>query len=1154
MGKKETTDDYEAGEPFRKPRRRWLRILLILVVVLGILAWFAPSLIAMSPLFERIVAWATQDVDGTVRVGSASLGWLSPVVLNDVEVLDKQNQPVLRVGQLSGDRRLIDLALDATRLGVFRIEQAQANVSLRRDGTNVEDLLKTILSKPSSGKPLGVTIEVVDAAATIRDNRRGQSWTIEGLSVTAAIPADPALSLEVKAAGRVAQPAKPGTFQVEAVLPGDTKLPGKANFKAEAFPIEIAETVLARFSKVTQCVGRLTGQGTCSWNLSDPANRLTLDANLAVDEAVFGSEALMKADRIRLQRLNAGCAAAWSGEQLAVKRLKADCELGEINGSGTVAVGKFDPEKPADFLKQTYELSGRIDLARLGQMLPGVLQIRNDTRIKTGQLQGSLRSRTSADGADWTVRLETSDLTAAREGRDFTWKQPIAVSGEIALKPNGFVVKQLKCISEFLNIEGEGTLEQLTASGRFDLNQLVAQLEQFVDFQGVRLAGAGQGKLEWKQAAKDAYRAALTIDVREFAFTGPDHQPWLEPTLSVGVLAVAKTDFRTMPDFQEAALVVVTESDRIEAKLAGGKASAESLPLDVHAKGRLERWAPRLKPWVDLESWRAAGAYDVASKIVIRSDRISFDEAKLTVNDLSLTQGALFVREPAVEMHVRGTWDRAKGLLAVPDATLAASAVGLRASDVKATIAADSPFSLAGRLDYQGNVEGMLAWFQRPAVDNRWRVQGLMRGSADVQQAGKTLTATLDTTIDKFTLTPPQGSNQAPFVEPEVRFVAKAEYRADDGSLDIRQFDLGSSTVACKVTGKMADQGQRTVDLNGNLQYDLARLSEFLRPYTGTNLIFAGRGDAPLALRGPTDLAAIRGDTALGWSAGQAYGFRIGPAKTRATLASGVLRTEPIIADLNEGKLNLKPSLRLSPEPMELTIEPGMVAQNVRIDPTMCEGALRYAAPLLSGTTAAEGHFSVELDACRIVFSDFDRSEIAGRFTVHTMQIAAGPLVRELTQLMGLAAQASISKASVVPFYFRDGRIYHQNMELNFSGFAVRTNGSVGRDGSLAVNAEIPIMPRWLGETPLTPALRDQKISIPIAGTFDQPRLDTRAVGQITKQIVGKTAENLLQQGMQNGFQNIFNPQAKPGTGTTPAKPTTPQNTQPLNPLSPFFQ
>src|SRR5262245_8109991 len=87
------------ARPVRKPEParpgRWKRILLGTLAVLALLAWFAPTIIARSPALSWGLAKATAGLDGEAKLQGASLGWLSPVVLEGLTVTDHEGRPML---------------------------------------------------------------------------------------------------------------------------------------------------------------------------------------------------------------------------------------------------------------------------------------------------------------------------------------------------------------------------------------------------------------------------------------------------------------------------------------------------------------------------------------------------------------------------------------------------------------------------------------------------------------------------------------------------------------------------------------------------------------------------------------------------------------------------------------------------------------------------------------------------------------------------------------------------------------------------------------------------------------------------------------------------------------------------------------------------
>ncbi len=80
----------------------------------------------------------------------------------------------------------------------------------------------------------------------------------------------------------------------------------------------------------------------------------------------------------------------------------------------------------------------------------------------------------------------------------------------------------------------------------------------------------------------------------------------------------------------------------------------------------------------------------------------------------------------------------------------------------------------------------------------------------------------------------------------------------------------------------------------------------------------------------------------LRWDAASLYGFRLGPGEIKATMANGVAQIEPLDLAVSGGRIHLAPRLRLAPDPMELTLPKGPLAQQIQVDPGLCALLLKF--------------------------------------------------------------------------------------------------------------------------------------------------------------------------------------------------------------------
>jgi hypothetical protein len=302
------------------------------------------------------------------------------------------------------------------------------------------------------------------------------------------------------------------------------------------------------------------------------------------------------------------------------------------------------------------------------------------------------------------------------------------------------------------------------------------------------------------------------------------------------------------------------------------------------------------------------------------------------------------------------------------------------------------------------------------------------------------------------------------------------------------------------------------------------KLSQLLRSRFGQGIRLAGRRSNPFSYEGPLGGDRATATAAMGWDGADVYGFRTGPGQLEATFSRGIVDFKPLDMELNEGRVRIAPRLRISPEPMELILQPGPLAQKVRINPAMCNSRLAFLIPMLADVASADGHVSIELDSCRIPWSDPAKSEFSGRLTLHDVQLGPGAMTRQLSLALGRDAAARFQREAVVPFQMVQGRIYHKDLELIFPDVTIRTHGSVGLDQTLAIVAEMPMPAAWQSGPATSAAQKNQTLQLPINGTLLRPQVDRRALEAIAQKAVRGAAENILEDQLSRQVDRLFQP------------------------------
>jgi translocation and assembly module TamB len=1119
--------------PLSTPTRRrgflrWLGGSLLAAVLV---IWMLPIIIAHTGLLNWIVGMAASDLKGEVHVGSASLGWFSPIVLGKIEVRDAEKQPLASIAKATGDRSLLKILWNLSNVGRFRIEEPSVHVVVRAGGSNLEDALAAYLtSEDESSTPMDLGLEVVDGKIEVVDAPTQRSWRIERLQLKLTMSADATQPMELETSGETPDPQRPGRFNVALKLASGasaqqpaagTAASGGASdltLRADALPLAMFERLLARMVPDTQLGGYLSSAIECKWSGVQQIDQAAVQGSVTAEDFTLAMPSSLGPDKVQLRQLQTVCTAAWQGDKVQVDRALVTCDLGTVSLVGTLDVGaKATKDLLTAMAHQSYEIDGRLDVAKLARMLPNTLHIQQGTKITSGQVQLAMTSRPGPEGMTWLGRLEGSDLAAVNmAGRRVVWQQPILVTLAAHQTKQGPVVEDLKCESKFLQVQASGTPDDLKAAAGFDLDQLAAQLAELIDLRGIKMAGGGTATFTWKRTVGRPFAATGRMDVQDFQLAIPDQGIQLQENLSVQFSATGQTDFQKQYRLDTATLFVQAAQDRLDARLLEPVADLTQggpWPLHLRMEGQLAQWAPRLKPWIALEDWKPAGSYVLTAQGTGSSQSVEITKAVLAVQQFRVAGHGLNVVEPKLEISADARWDQATGRVDVRRALLSGTNLAVQADKLafvpggQDSAGRVTPASLSANLACRGSLGELQQWTTTAKEPPAWSMAGAFDGIGEIRTTGSAATAGLEISVTNLTLTNQAGKR---IVEPQVRLVAQGDYDTVRSVLQLRSAQLVTEGLVCAVDGSMDAGGKQTaLQLAGNLDYDMEKLAVVFRPYLGSSIRVSGSGRQPLGYRGPFDPAAAQGEAGLGWTSLAAYGFRGGPAVVRASLSGGLVQVEPIAMELNEGRLNLTSAMRLSPA--EVYVTKGSAARQVRIDPEMCANALKFIAPVLADVTQAEGKFSIELDDCRIPLADPAQGALKGRFIVHSVQVGPGPLIRELALLLGRESPAKLTRESVVPFQMANGRIYHEGLELAFPDLTIRTHGSVGLDHTLMIMAEMPVPPKWTaGDARLASALQGQKIAVPVNGTLEKPQLDRRTLDQLTRQFAQKAAANVI--------------------------------------------
>ncbi|MCE5268702.1 MAG: hypothetical protein LLG00_12530 [Planctomycetaceae bacterium] len=1124
-------DEPEKQAEKASPRKpvKWGRVVVLALLLL--LLWLLPAIAAHTPM----LGWAINrfsGLNGTAEIDSASLGWFSPISATGVTVKDKHGKTVASLASLDGDRSLIAIACNYTNLGGFRLHSPKLSVVVREDGSNVEDLLARYLEPkktPAPAKSSGVALrlEVADASMTVVDQTLGHTWQVNKLAASFDLPKDASLPMAVQASLALSGLNPPAKLSAELKY---ASARGEATLNIEQFPLAILRPLANRLiSRGATLTGRLSSNVRASWGGQNSKNGVSGALNL--EGFSLAMPAVLGADIVQLDRLNTAVQASWQADRVEIEKASAECDVASAALVGTIPLGQKEGFSLSSLVRQRQELNARVDLARLAYMLRATLGLKKNTRVDSGQVQVALSSRPGKDGAAWHGQLDATALAATADGQQISWPQPITAVLDAHDTPQGPVVDNLRCQSDFLDVRGAGTPDDFTATLGLNLNQLADRLRQFLSLDGVQLAGRGGGNIRWKRVQQQ-FDAGAQFRLDGFQWTLKDKPAWREDSIAASLTAAGQTDLGDKTRIDAAALTVITPTDQLGANLTAPVTDLKTSPWNIHvdARGGLQNWPGRLAVWLPANTLRRfEGAYNVQIDGVASTDGVTLRQLKATATPLVIDAACVTINEPQAAVGVAGSWDKKSSTLRLDPAVVSTATLAVAANDVVVAMPPDGPTQVAGTLKYQGDLARLKQWLSDPKTASPCRVAGQLSGTAQLRPAAGLLQGEATARVVNLAVIDAAGQQ---FQEPAVSLKAAGQYDSKSQSLALERLELVSSAVAAAAAGRAAPvSGHHEAKVTGQVRYDLERVCGLLRPYIGTTVRLTGQGSSDVWYQGPLAgaeaLAAGQAQAGLRWDQADVGGVLLGRGELKATMQNGAVQVTPLDLSVNQGRVHLAPRLRLTPE-LDVALPAGPLAERIEISPAMCASMLKYAAPALANVSSARGTFSVVLDTCRIPLSDPKKCDASGRLHIHTIEVASGPLLKELTVLLGRDAPARLRQESVVAFRVQNGRVYHEGMELQFPDLTVRTSGWVGFDKSLDIVAEMPVPPKWLvGNTTVTQAMRNQVIRLPIKNTIDKPQLDQREMQRISQQFIHQAAGNLINEGgnrLLNGIDGLLKP------------------------------
>ncbi len=1162
----ENSDDY----PVRRPRRAKRRLIVLLLLLATAIA-AAPTIVASTPLRNMLLGKSVPVEGWHIRSERATFAWTGEQTLTGVSIVDSSGQELFSAEAITIDRWLLSLAANQNDLGKLKIVRPLLSVVTRTEGSNLEDFLaaREASSKPkddatlsTSGPATTVTVEIVEGVVRGFDQPSQQQWLLDQVNFVVDLGGAAAGGFALNGTMNLSsgENGPPGRLKVQFQQIAEQQ--HQLDLLAQRLPLAPLEPLLSRILPGSRLAGTVASTAQIRWT-HDPQGQTLVQTSGSLEASQIEVTAdLLSGDRLRCQKLSVPWEINFDGEVIHIGRLKADADWAQFSVNGSLTPDELTSLSMTNLPKREVDISGNVKLDRLAAMLPRALQLREGVQIDSGVLTFQAASNPKSPDAAWTASALIRDVVGSDGRRAIRWEQPIEAHVKLAAAAQGPQVKQFSLHAPFVEADFQKNSDKTTGDFQIDLGQLSQELGQFVDLGAWQFRGTGEGELSLARRAGNQFEASVALQLTQFEVAHNRQTIWAEPQLQVDLQATGQEVDLKPQQLATGTIKLQGPLDAFDLELLAPvdlRAEEKNWQLQIRGNGPLEAWAGRLRPWVEMVPEHIAGEATLNAKIQLANQTIHVLQSEGSITGLRVRDQAMAIDEPKVQFSGDCRWDAQANSLNSRELQLVSSSLTFRSRNIAVELGSSDVPTAQGEVAFNANLERVAAAFAMAGQPESTWLRGLTTGKLKLSSNAERLQADFSTTIDQLQVvrmtSAPVASTERPeivWAEPQLEAVGKAVYTIATDRLQFEDLKLTGQTVRLSGSAtldKPATEG--LLQASGTLEYREETLDQLLASYLGPEVRLQGDRQVRFQVTGQLTDSKTAAEpthwsrrwtvsTDAGWSTATVYGLPLSAGRVKGSLRDGQIQLLPFDIGVGEGRLTASPKIFLDPPPQQLILPQGPLVSHVQVSPQVSEKMLKYIAPILAGATRAEGEFSVTLNETRIPFDDPKKSRVVGQLEIHQMRVSPGPMIAELVaileQIDALTKGRPLLQASVTPgsnkaitvenrqidFQVSEGRVYHRNLEFLIDDVPVRSYGSVGFDQTLALEIEIPIQKKWIDRQRALRSLAGQTIKIPIRGTFSKPRIDERAVAELSRQMLQGVATEAIGSEINRALEKLF--------------------------------
>jgi hypothetical protein len=462
-----------------------LVLIIVIIVSAGV---FLPNFISSKKGNRFVLDQINKRIDGNVNFESLSMSWKNGVAISGLSFHDKagnisanvkriQTQPHYLsllseapfIGETTIDQPVVEMKIAAQaenkpsqaaeKTGGRRITLPQTDLSIN-DGdfkvtdasgktTELSDINSKLNLKPAGEKTdfkIGLNLSnngeksKISASGEVTPKKE-TGWGLEGTNGSATIEVN---DLDI---------ATLGPFFAMAGVNVEAKGNASANITAEI-----------KDGRVEKVNGDIKGRNL---NVTGPA---------------------IKGDNIHTNNLDINVRLARQQETINIENFAIDSDWLKVRVTGTIPTTFDSLDK---FLNSKADLQADFDcqIGTILSQMPHTTGAKEGMEINSGSLKGSIKTTTEAGKRNISGEASLAGLAGKVNGKNIALSEPVTITALLAADDKTIRLDKLDVSAAFVQLKCNGTDKEIKYTFDTDLSKLQAEIGQFVDFGGYKLAG-----------------------------------------------------------------------------------------------------------------------------------------------------------------------------------------------------------------------------------------------------------------------------------------------------------------------------------------------------------------------------------------------------------------------------------------------------------------------------------------------------------------------------------------------------------------------------------------------------------------------------------------------------------------------------------------